>query len=227
MSRAAPPSETVAAPQAAGLMDAMYRHQRHIYDASRKFYLLGRDGMIAALDPPADGTILEIGCGTGRNLIRIARAYPQTQCHGLDVSAAMLATAHRSVSRAGLSGRIALAQADATDFDPRALFGRTGFDRIVISYALSMIPPWRGVVEEALRRLSPGGTLHIVDFGDQAGLPAPFRAALNRWLALFHVTPRAELATVVAELAGARALESRTRGLFRGYATHAVVGPAP
>ena len=28
---------------AAGLMDRMYRHQRHFYDATRKFYLLGRD----------------------------------------------------------------------------------------------------------------------------------------------------------------------------------------
>ena len=29
---------------AAALMDRMYRHQRHIYDLTRKFYLLGRDG---------------------------------------------------------------------------------------------------------------------------------------------------------------------------------------
>lgn len=36
---------------AAALMDAIYRRQRHIYDASRKFYLLGRDGLIADLDP--------------------------------------------------------------------------------------------------------------------------------------------------------------------------------
>ena len=27
-------------------MDRMYRYQRHIYDATRKFYLLGRDGLI-------------------------------------------------------------------------------------------------------------------------------------------------------------------------------------
>jgi len=50
-------------------MDRMYRHQRHIYDASRKFYLLGRDALITGLAPPKGGTILEIGCGTGRNLI--------------------------------------------------------------------------------------------------------------------------------------------------------------
>ncbi len=208
---------------AAGLMDAMYRHQRHIYDASRKFYLLGRDKLIAGLSPPPGGTVLEIGCGTGRNLIRIAQAYPGRPCFGLDVSAEMLATARQSVAKAGLAERIVLKQADATGFDPQALFGQAGFDRIVISYALSMIPPWRGVVEEALRRLSPGGELHIVDFGDQAGLPAPFRAVLNRWLALFHVTPRGDLAAVVAAVALAHGATATTQPLHRGYATRAIL----
>ncbi len=211
---------SAAAPErgAAGLMDAMYRHQRHIYDASRKFYLLGRDRLIDGLSPPPGGTVLEIGCGTGRNLIRIAQAYPGRACFGLDVSAEMLATARQSVGRVGLSDRIILKQADATAFDPQALFGQAGFDRIVISYALSMIPPWRGVIEEALRRLSPGGELHIVDFGDQRELPAPFRAVLNRWLTLFHVTPRRDLAAVLDDVAHAAGASSRTDALYGGYA---------
>lgn len=208
---------------AAGLMDAMYRHQRHIYDASRKFYLLGRDQLIARLDPPQGGTILEIGCGTGRNLIKIARAYPGRPCFGLDVSAEMLVTARQSVERAGLCDRIALKQADATAFEPVALFGSAGFDRIVISYALSMIPPWQAVVEEALRRLSPGGELHIVDFGDQSGLAAPARAVLNRWLALFHVTPRRDLAAVLEDVAHTAGASARTQSLYRGYAALAML----
>jgi len=32
------------------LMDRIYRRQRHIYDASRKFYLRGRDGLLAGLE---------------------------------------------------------------------------------------------------------------------------------------------------------------------------------
>lgn len=208
--------------EAAGLMDRMYRHQRHIYDASRKFYLLGRDGMIAALDPPPGGSVLEIGCGTGRNLIKLAQTYPNAICYGLDVSEEMLATARRNVERAGLSGRISLAQADATAFDPQALFGLSGFDRIVISYALSMIPPWQGVVAQALRTLAPDGSLHIVDFGDQAGLPGPFKAVLNRWLTLFHVTPRRDLGETLDALARAEGVRARTTRLYRGYAVHAV-----
>ena len=204
--------------EAAGLMDAMSRHQRHIYDASRKFYLLGRDELIAGLAPPPGGSILEIGCGTGRNLIQIARTYPGRLCHGLDVSEEMLATARQSVARAGLSDRIALRQADATGFDPQALFGRAGFDRIVISYALSMIPPWQAVIAEAVRQLAPRGELHIVDFGDQGGLPRAFRAVLNRWLALFHVTPRRDLAAVMEDVARAGGATVRTDELYAGYA---------
>ena len=40
-------------------MDAMYRRQRHIYDLTRKFYLLGRDELIAELNPPEGGAVLE------------------------------------------------------------------------------------------------------------------------------------------------------------------------
>ena len=41
-------------------MDRMYRYQRHIYDITRKYYLLGRDRMIASLHvPQADGSLKE------------------------------------------------------------------------------------------------------------------------------------------------------------------------
>ncbi|WP_342635960.1 class I SAM-dependent methyltransferase [Lichenihabitans psoromatis] len=208
---------------AASLMDRMYRWQRHIYDASRKFYLLGRDGLIADLAPPPGAHILEVGCGTGRNLIAIARAYPTARCYGLDVSAEMLATAENAVARAGLSERIVLRQADATAFNPHVLFGRDGFDRIVISYALSMIPPWRAVLDQATHHLAARGSLHIVDFGDGSDLPAWFRAALTGWLGWFHVEPRVQLPARLHEVATARNLVLSHATPFRGYAVYAVL----
>ena len=45
-------------------MNRMYRHQRHIYDLTRRYYLLGRDRLLAGLEPPEGGSMLEIGCGT-------------------------------------------------------------------------------------------------------------------------------------------------------------------
>jgi S-adenosylmethionine-diacylgycerolhomoserine-N-methlytransferase len=199
-------------------MDRMYRRQRHIYDLTRKFYLLGRDELIAALAPPPGGTALEIACGTGRNLIRAARAYPDARFYGLDVSDEMLATARANVAAAGLSGRIALARADATAFDPQALFGVAAFDRVFISYALSMIPPWRQACAEAAAHLKAGGALHVVDFGDQGALPGWFRNALRGWLTRFEVTPRLDLEAELAALAAARGLRLAFRPRYRGYA---------
>jgi S-adenosylmethionine-diacylgycerolhomoserine-N-methlytransferase len=207
---------------AAALMDRMYRRQRHVYDLSRKFYLLGRDEAIARLRPAPGDKVLEIACGTGRNLVKLARAYPQARLFGLDVSREMLATAGTSTARAGLAWRIALAQGDATAFDPQALFGCASFERVMISYALSMIPPWRKALACALDVVALGGSLEIVDFGDCAGLPGPFKAGLRRWLASFDVTPRDDLRDALEALSTESGVTCEIESWFRGYAILAV-----
>src|SRR5437764_12952137 len=98
----------------AELMDRLYRRQRHLYDFTRKYYLLGRDRLIRRLDPPAGSRVLEIGCGTARNLIVAARTYPDARFFGIDISSGMLKTARRLVEREGLASDIRLARADAT-----------------------------------------------------------------------------------------------------------------
>ncbi len=86
-----------------------------------------------------------------------------------------------------------------------------------------MIPPWRGVVQEALRRLEPGGVLQIVDFGDQARLPQAFKTVLRRWLALFHVTPRDDLEPVLRACAAEAGARLEVTPLYRGYAVLATL----
>ncbi|MEO7692132.1 MAG: class I SAM-dependent methyltransferase [Sphingomonas sp.] len=189
-------------------MDAIYRTQRHFYDLTRKYYLLGRDRLIRHLSPPPGGSVLEIGCGTGRNLIVAARAWPDAHFFGIDISEAMLETARAKVAKAGLSDRITLAQGDATAFDAQALFGRPAFDRIFQSYTLSMIPDWTGAIREGAAKLAPGGRLDIVDFGQQNGLPRLWRKFLFAWLAKFDVSPRATLRDVVEGIAAAQGLDA-------------------
>lgn len=202
----------------AGHMDAIYRTQRHFYDLTRKYYLLGRDALIAGLSPPHAGTVLEIGCGTGRNLIVAARRWPDARFCGIDISEAMLETARAKITAAGLSHKIVLAQGDATAFDAQALFGIAAFDRIFQSYTLSMIPDWHGAIREGAAKLAPGGRLDVVDFGQQEGLPRAFRTGLFAWLAKFDVSPRAALAATLAEAATAIGGTARFRPLYRGYA---------
>ena len=199
-------------------MDAIYRFQRHIYDATRKPYLLGRDTLIRELAVPPSGTVLEIGCGTARNLLHIARSYPTARCFGVDVSPAMLQTARASIKREGAGDRVQVQIADATCFDPASVFGVEHFDRVVISYALSMIPGWKDVLQNSAKLLAPKGALYIVDFSDQAELPGWFRRGLFAWLNRFSVTPRLDLCEQLTRVANSTHQSCRVRKLYRGYA---------
>lgn len=210
----------------AGLMDRIYRRQRHVYDLSRKYYLLGRDRLIEDLDPPAGGRVLEIGCGTARNLVAMARRHPAAPLFGIDLSREMLDTARRRLDREGLAGRIRLAHADATSFDPALLFGVPAFSRIFFSYTLSMIPEWERALARSVHWLQPGGELHLVDFGGQERLPRWFRGGLRRWLATFHVRPRDTLETALARLPGGMEVRAFERP-HRGYAQYAVCRRLP
>jgi len=210
-------------PSHARLMDGVYRHQRHIYDLTRKFYLLGRDDLIESLGVPRGGSVLELGCGTGRNLALAAGRYPKAFFYGLDISQVMLETAEKRLQREHIHDIVRLAQGDASDFDAAALFGRPLFDRVFLSYALSMIPPWEQTIAAALDCVEPGGSLHIVDFGRQERLPGWFRLGLRRWLSAFHVSPRDSLREVLESECEKRGASLRFDSRFGGYAVHAVV----
>ena len=207
--------ETV--PQSA-TMDGIYRFQRHIYDVTRRYYLLGRDELLDRLNVPENGSVLEIGCGTGRNLLGVGRRAPTAQLYGLDISEEMLKTASASILRVSFERRVRLACADATDFSASKAFGTAKFDRIFFSYALSMIPNWQAAVEQALACLAVDGELHIVDFGQCAHLPAPFRRALFAWLRLFHVNPRQQLVTHLKRTTATRGMTFSFENKFRDYA---------
>jgi S-adenosylmethionine-diacylgycerolhomoserine-N-methlytransferase len=203
-------------------MDRIYRRQRHFYDLTRKYYLPGRDHLIEHLAPPRATRVLDVGCGTGRNLVLAARAWPEAHFFGLDLSAEMLRTARRAVERAGFGGRIALAQGDATRFDPALLFGVPSFSRIMFSYSLSMIPDWPAALAQALLWLPGGGEVHIVDFGGQERLPVWFRTGLRRWLARFQVSPRDALEAELVRLDGRAGKFCRLDRPYGGYAQYAV-----
>lgn len=202
----------------ADMMDGIYRYQRHIYDLTRRHYLLGRNDLIATLQPPSGGSILEVGCGTARNLILTARRYPEAQLYGLDISAEMLKSAEANIRANNLEHRIRVAKADATRFDAEALFERAMFDRVFCSYSLSMIPGWENALEQACQAVAAQGELHVVDFGQQSQLPAWFGKALKAWLARFHVTPRERLGDAMIELATQTGGTLSFRSIYRDYA---------
>lgn len=209
--------------ETARLMDAVYRHQRHFYDVTRKYYLLGRDHLIRELKPPAGGDVLELGCGTGRNLIAAAKLYPDARFYGLDISRHMLETAKKNIENAGLSNRITLIEGDAAYPSATEGLGVPGFDRVFYSYTLSMIPIWREALQAGASRLKGDGRIHVVDFGQQQGLPRWFAKLLFSWLKSFHVTPRAGLEAELEALAARSGSSLQFRRLYRGYADYAEI----
>jgi S-adenosylmethionine-diacylgycerolhomoserine-N-methlytransferase len=205
----------------AARMDAIYRSQRHIYDITRAYYLLGRDGLLDGLAVQARQRVLEMGCGTGRNLLGAVQRYPHARFFGLDISREMLCSAEAALLRAGHGKDVKLALADATFFDPRLMFGVPQFDCVYFSYTLSMIPDWRAALRQSLAVLKPGGSLHIVDFGGCERLPRGFKSVLYAWLGRFHVAPRLELEQELHALLALHGGKLKFERPFRGYAVRA------
>jgi S-adenosylmethionine-diacylgycerolhomoserine-N-methlytransferase len=80
-----------------------------------------------------------------------------------------------------------------------------------------MIPDWHAALDQGLAVLAPGGSLHIVDFGDLAGLSWPLDTTLRGWLSAFHVTPREDLPEVATRLAARAGYSYRTHRGPCGY----------
>lgn len=209
-------------------MDRMYRFTRHIYDITRAYYLLGRDRMLARVQTGPGTATLEVGCGTARNLIKLARRPQPGLLCGLDASQEMLDTAAASIARANVPAvgnePIRLKQGLAEDLDPSVMFDRhEPFDTVFFSYCLSMVPTWPAAIEAALANVKPGGKLLIVDFWDQADLPSLFAAVLKKWLALFHVHYRPEVHDALVALGQSGRADVQFESVYRRYAYIATV----
>jgi len=223
-----PPSAAGRASDQAAAMDRMYRLTRHVYDLTRAYYLLGRDRMLAAVGTGPGTVTCEVGCGTARNLIKLARRPQPGLLCGLDASQEMLDTAAASIARARVPAAglepIRLRQGLAEELDVAAMFGLDRpCDTIFFSYCLSMVPTWPGAIEAALTNLRPGGRMLIVDFWDQADLPGLFAAGLKRWLALFHVHYRPEVHAALTELGRSGRADVAFESVARRYAYIATV----
>jgi len=158
-------------------IERYYRMHAGIYDLTRWSFLLGREALlrqVATSFTPA--RILEVGCGTGKNLVQLGRQFPRARLWGLDLSGDMLAVAGKKLQ--DLSSRLTLIQA-AYDQPVEA---KPFFDLVIFSYALSMFNPgWEQALAAAGRDLAPGGAIAVVDFHDSV-FPL-----FKRWMGLNHV----------------------------------------
>lgn len=198
-------------------MDRMYRYQRYFYDFTRKYYLLGRDRLIREMKISGGESVLEIGCGTARNLVILAQKHPRTRFFGLDASAAMLETAHSKVKTKNIEN-ITLKTALADEFSFDETFDlEQKFDAVFFSYSISMIPSWKEAIENALKNLKTGKSLYIVDFYTQRNLPEWFRKILQSWLKQFHVKYPEDLIPFLQGLQKKDLGKLSVKSIFRSY----------
>jgi S-adenosylmethionine-diacylgycerolhomoserine-N-methlytransferase len=183
-------------------LENYYAFHSRIYDATRWSFLFGRTAILelARATQPRPNRILEVGCGTGRNLVLLARLFPHAHLTGVDLSRAMLDVAERKTAPYG--PRIALKHAS---YD--APLGRAaGYDLVLCSYSLSMFNPGVAAAITAARAdLTPNGHFALVDFHDS---PWPW---FVRWMRMNHVRMdgqlqpllRSNFTPIVDELHGA------------------------
>ena len=152
-------------------LEGFYAGQAAHYDRFRERLLPGRAETMAALAaclPETGGTLVELGCGTGRNLAFLGeRRRHLWRAWGVDLCPSLLTQA-----RARGWPEVTWVEADATTWRPPA-----PVDAVLCSFSLTMIPDWFAAVDNALAMLRPGGTFAVVDFH----VPRDARFARTFW----------------------------------------------
>lgn len=143
-------------------MQQYYKLQSKIYDATRWTFLFGRKRILKELPFSTNDSfhLLEVGCGTGFNLKRLAQRYPNATFTGLDVSSDMIQLSEKATRP--YADRVELLEKPYQDEDSE-LSGNV--DAILFSYSLTMInPQWESLVSRAKKDLKKGGIVGFVDF---------------------------------------------------------------
>jgi len=161
----------------------LYRRRAARYDITANlYYLLGfrefayRNQAVRALRLQPGETVVEIGCGTGLNFASLQQGVgSRGSIIGVDLSEAMLAKARERVQRRGWRN-VELVECDA------ALYHfPTDVSGVLSTFALTLVPEYEHVIENASRALSPGKRMVVLDLKQPQGWPT-WAVRLGVWL---------------------------------------------
>lgn len=144
-------------------------------------YLAGLHRLLPLVQPqvPPAPAILDVGCGTGINLIEAARVFGPCQAlAGIDLSPGMVAVAREKVRRLGLPADIRLGDAEALPYPAAA------FDLVLCNSVFHWLSDRGQGAREFARVLRPGGQVLLIcaaapGFREWTGL---LEGLLRRWL---------------------------------------------
>lgn len=137
-----------------------YRYHSRIYDATRWSFLFGRETILDMIpNMSSQPRILEIGCGTGKNIKYLEYHFPEAQIVGVDLSKEMLNVAQNKLASSSQKVKLINLRYGSQPVDEEP------FDLILLSYSLTMIG---GQIEEVLKQinadLKSNSYIAVVDF---------------------------------------------------------------
>jgi len=126
---------------------------------------LWRRALLIQIDPKAEDSIADIGCGTGTLLALISQTARPAVLIGIDPDQAILERAQRKVAKVGAHVDFQLGYAR----DAAALLDRRRINKIVSSLVFHQVamPEKRAGLAAMRAALVPGGELHVADYGLQ------------------------------------------------------------
>ncbi|MCC9602799.1 methyltransferase domain-containing protein [Stieleria sp. JC731] len=141
-------------------LESFYGGQAGDYDSFRERLLHGRDDVLEHLNFNPGMSWVDMGAGTGRNVLQVADRIGQLKDILLvDLSSSMLKVATEKLKQNRLNNASCL-NVDATMLD----LPSESVDIVTFFYSLTMIPNWFAAIEVAHRILKPGGTIAVADF---------------------------------------------------------------
>lgn len=121
------------------------------------FYQAVHQRLLEFVDLPRQATVLDLGCGTGRLLNRLASQFPDLQGTGLDLSVEML---QRARQRNCHRPRLVFVQGNAAALP----FAEGQFDGVFSTFSFLHYPQPELVLREIGRVLGSQGQFYLVDF---------------------------------------------------------------
>ena len=170
-----------------------YRLHSTVYDLTRWSFLFGRGSLMKLLAThPGLNSVLEVGCGTGTNLLALARQFPNANLTGVDISTEMLDIARKKLSVFDNRTKLLENQYQAS-FDENG-DAEVKYDLVLFSYSLSMFNPgWESAIRCASSQVKQDGLVAVVDFhgSDHEGF--------RNWMGFNHVKMEEHLVPVLRD----------------------------
>jgi len=147
-------------PRTSRIVEPLFRLWSHVYDLPVFQSYYGHvHRRILRLAPARVHSALDVGCGTGELLVKLAARWPAARLAGVDISAAMLAQAHQK------------------DYGPTAVelvegsvytlpFDTGAFELVTNTLSSHFYQDLPAALRELARVTAPGGTLAMASIGN-------------------------------------------------------------